>query len=49
MHDLIADQAGHRSIAAMMRFVDHMDYEEDGLGRLPAERRAEARRRSQRR
>ena len=49
MHDLIADQAGHRSIAAMMGFVDHMDYEEDGLGRLPAERRAEARRRSQRR
>ena len=49
MHDLIADKAGHRSIAAMMGFVDHMDYEEDGLGRLPAERRAEARRRSQRR
>ncbi len=35
MHDLIADQAGHRAIAAMMGFVDHSDYEEEGLGRLP--------------
>ncbi|HTT89671.1 MAG TPA: FAD-dependent thymidylate synthase [Acidimicrobiales bacterium] len=49
MHDLIADQAGHRSVAAMMGFVDHRDYEEDGLGRLGAERRAEARRRHQHR
>jgi thymidylate synthase ThyX len=49
MHDLIAGQAGHRSIAAMMGFVDHTDYEDDGLGRLAAERRAEARRRSQHR
>ncbi len=48
MHDLISEQAGHRSVAAMMGFVDHLDYEEDGLGRLPAERRAEARRRRQR-
>ena len=45
MHRLIAEQAGHRSVAAMMGFVDHQDYEEEGLGRLPAERRAEARRR----
>jgi thymidylate synthase ThyX len=49
MHDLIAEQAGHRTVAAMMGFVDHGDYEEDGLGRLGAERRAEARRRGQRR
>jgi thymidylate synthase ThyX len=49
MHDLIAKQAGHRSIAAMMGFVDHMDYEGEGLGRLPAERRAETRRRGQHR
>jgi thymidylate synthase ThyX len=49
MHDLIAEQAGHRSVAAMMEFVDHRDYEEDGLGRLAAERRAEARRRGQHR
>jgi thymidylate synthase ThyX len=49
MHDLIAKQAGHRSIAAMMGFVDHMDYEDEGLGRLTAERRADARRRRQHR
>ncbi len=42
MHDLIAKQAGHRSIAAMMGFVDHMDYEDEGLDRLTAERRAES-------
>jgi thymidylate synthase ThyX len=47
MHDLIAKQAGHRAIAAMMGFVDHADYDEESLGRLPAERRAEARRRGQ--
>lgn len=46
MHDLIAEQAGHASVAAMMGFVDHADYEVDGLGRLAAERRAEARRHS---
>jgi thymidylate synthase ThyX len=47
MHDLIAKQAGHHAIAAMMGFVDHADYEEESLGRLPAERRAEPRRRGQ--
>jgi thymidylate synthase ThyX len=41
MHRLIAEVAGHRAIAAMMRFVDHSD---PGLGRIDAERRAEARR-----
>lgn len=48
MHDLIRDQAGHRTVAAMMGFVNHTDHEQDGLGRLAAERRAEARRRGQR-
>jgi len=47
MHRLIADKAGHRAIAAMMSFVDHSDYDEVGLGRLQAERRAEARRQGQ--
>ena len=42
MHRLIAEQAGHRAIAAMMRFVDHSD--EPELERLQAERRAESRR-----
>ena len=41
MHQLIADQAGHRAIADMMRFVDHGETE---LERLEAERRAERRR-----
>lgn len=41
MHRLIADQAGHRAIAAAMRFVDHSEVE---LERLQAERRAGARR-----
>ncbi|MEX2659297.1 MAG: FAD-dependent thymidylate synthase, partial [Acidimicrobiales bacterium] len=41
MHRLIADQAGHRAIADMMRFVDHGETE---LERLEAERRAERRR-----
>lgn len=41
MHRLIADQAGHRALAAAMSFVDHDDHE---LGRLDAERRAERRR-----
>jgi thymidylate synthase ThyX len=44
MHRLIADQAGHKAIAAMMSFVDHGDYEESSLERLAGERRAEARR-----
>jgi thymidylate synthase ThyX len=37
MHHLIADVAGHRAVAEMMRFVDHSD--EAGLERLDAERR----------
>ena len=41
MWRLIRDQAGHHGIAEAMRFVDHGDYE---LGRLGAERLAEARR-----
>ena len=36
MHDLIRNQAGHRSIADAMTYVDSRDY---GLGRLSAERR----------
>ena len=41
MHRLIAEQAGHRAIAAAMTYVDHTTYE---LERLAAERAAEARR-----
>ncbi len=41
MHRLIAEQAGHRAVAELMRFVDHDSYE---LERLDAEQRAEARR-----
>ncbi|MGH7318410.1 MAG: FAD-dependent thymidylate synthase [Candidatus Rokuibacteriota bacterium] len=41
MHRLIAEQAGHRAIAAAMRFVDHSEVE---LERLEAERRTAARR-----
>ena len=41
MHRLIAEQAGHRALAELMRFVDHGTYD---LERLEAERRAEARR-----
>ena len=41
MWRLIRDQAGHHGLAEAMRFVDIGDYE---LGRLGAERRAEARR-----
>ena len=43
MHRLISEQAGHRAVAEMMRFVDHGTYD---LERLEAERRAEARRRA---
>lgn len=43
MHRLISDKAGHRAIAAMMRFVDHSA--ESALERLDAERRADERRR----
>ena len=42
MHRLIADQAGHTAIAAMMRHVDHTD--PDRLERLESERAAERRR-----
>ena len=42
MHRLIAEQAGHHAVAAMMRFVDHSD--EPALERLGAERRAAERR-----
>jgi hypothetical protein len=41
MHRLIADRAGHRAIAAAMRFADHSDVE---LERLQEERRLETRR-----
>lgn len=44
MHRLIEEEAGHRAIAASMRFADHSNVE---LERLEAERRAEARRRLQ--
>jgi len=44
MHRLIADQAGHRAVAEMMRFVDHADHDAGGLERLDGERRTEARR-----
>jgi thymidylate synthase ThyX len=46
MHRLIAEQAGHRAVAALMSFVDHDDYEVAGLERLAGERRAEQRRRT---
>ena len=42
MHRLIAEEAGHKAVAEMMRFVDHSA--ESELERLQAERRAEARR-----
>ncbi len=45
MHRLIAEQAGHRALAAMMSFVDHSPSSELSLGRLGSERRAEQRRR----
>jgi thymidylate synthase ThyX len=41
MHRLIADVAGHRAIAAAMRFADHSEVE---LERLQEERRLEAKR-----
>jgi hypothetical protein len=44
MYRLIAEQAGHRALAAMMSHVDLADYEESGLERLAGERRAEVRR-----
>ena len=42
MHRLIAEDAGHRAVAEMMRHVDHSP--EPALERLDAERRAERRR-----
>ena len=45
MHHLIAEQAGHRAVAGLMRFVNHEGDSPGGaLGRLEGERRAEARR-----
>jgi thymidylate synthase ThyX len=44
MHRLIAEEAGHRAVAEMLRYVDHTP--EPSLERLPSERRADARRRS---
>lgn len=41
MHQLIADVAGHRAIAAMMQFADHSEVE---LERLQSERAQEAKR-----
>ena len=43
MHRLIEKQAGHRAIAAVMKFADHSSVE---LERLEAERRTDAKRRS---
>jgi thymidylate synthase ThyX len=47
MHRLIGDVAGHQAIAGLMGFVDHSDYEQEELGRLESERRAEVRRQGQ--
>jgi thymidylate synthase ThyX len=44
MHRLIATEAGHPAIAALMSYVDAADYEDEGLERLAGERRAETRR-----
>jgi thymidylate synthase ThyX len=44
MHRQIAERAGHRAIAELMRYVDYGTY---GLERLDAERRAEDRRLAQ--
>jgi hypothetical protein len=44
MHRLIAEQAGHRTIAECMSHVDHGEV---GLERLEAERAAEQRRAGQ--
>jgi thymidylate synthase ThyX len=41
MHRQIAEKAGHRLLAAAMKYVDHQDYE---FGRLASARRAESRR-----
>jgi len=44
MHRLIAEQAGHRAVAASMSFADHSNVE---LERLEAERAVERKRASQ--
>ncbi len=44
MHRLVAEEAGHRDIAAAMVHVDRTPAEPERLERLDAERRAEARR-----
>ena len=44
MHRLIAEQAGHRAVAAAMR---HLTQEAPALERLESERRAEVRRSAQ--
>ncbi len=46
MHRAIGEQAGHRALADLMAFVDHRDYDAEGLERLDAERRTELRRSS---
>ena len=38
---MIAEQAGHKTLAATMNYVDHNEY---GLERLEAERKNEAKR-----
>ena len=43
MHTLIAEHAGHRAIAAAMKYADHSHVE---LERLQEERRLEAKRRA---
>lgn len=43
MHRLVAEKAGHRALAQLMAFVDHSG-DAGELGRLEAERRADARR-----
>jgi thymidylate synthase ThyX len=44
MHDLIEKTAGHKAIAAAMRYVDRSDVD---LERLEAERKADAKRRAE--
>jgi len=44
MHQRIAEQAGHRTLASIMSFVDYGEYERDTLERLEGERTAELRR-----
>jgi hypothetical protein len=46
MHELIAEHAGHRALAAAMSFADHSGVE---LERLEAERNIERKRQAARR